>query len=178
MLCRKSQLPALREKAATPFGQALIARIQACTDPVAQGFLYQMTGDRAYADRAFAGTVATMANRDGGPFALGRFWGYRTSVVGTAYDLCYDAWTHEQREQVQNYLDWILFKCEFRKHRVGTVNWSPGSNYTIVIHPGNAMGALALWGDKGPAPLEPLPPRTEAPRLTSDFVAPAGVPEA
>lgn len=176
MLCRKFQIPALREKAGTPFGRALLEKIRTSNDAVSQGFMYQMTGDKAYAEKAFVSTVATMANRNGGPFALGRFWGYRTSVVGTAYDLCYDAWTPSQRELVENYLDWILFKCEFRKHRVGTVNWAPGSNYTIVIHPGNAMGALALWGEKGPGPLEPIPPRTEPAQLAGDYVAPAGVP--
>ena len=125
MLFRTPQLPALREKAKTPFGLAMIQKIKANGDAVSLGFLYQMTGDKEYAERAFTATVETMNNRNGGPFALGRFWGYRTSVVGTAYDLCYDAWTPEQRERVQNYLDWILFKCEFRKHRVGTVNWEP-----------------------------------------------------
>ena len=91
-----------------------------------------------------------MDNRNGGPFALGRFWGYRTSVVGAAYDLCYDGWTAQQREEVENYLDWILYKCLHRQHRVGTVNWQPGSNYTVVIHAGNGMPRWPSWVKKAP----------------------------
>ncbi len=98
-LFRKSELAALRAKAQTPFGQAMIEKIKGCNDAVSLAFLYQVTGEKSYAERAYAETVKTMDNRDGGPFALGRFWGYRTSVVGAAYDLCYDAWTaHSARK--------------------------------------------------------------------------------
>jgi len=164
-LFRKSELAALRAKAHTPFGQAMIEKIKGCNDAVSLAFLYQITGQESYAERAYAETVKTMDNRNGGPFALGRFWGYRTSVVGAAYDLCYEGWTAQQREEVQYYLDWILYKCLHRQHRVGTVNWQPGSNYTVVIHAGNGIAALALWGEKGPAPVEPLPPRATAPHI-------------
>ena len=178
LLMRKSQVPALREKAKTPFGKGLVELLQKSDDPVALGLLYQLTGEKSYAERAKPATVEVMDNRNGGPFALGRFWGYRTSVVGAAYDLCYDAWEPEFREKVENYLDWILYKCLFRQHRVGTVNWQPGSNYTVVIHAGNGMAALALWGEKGSVPVEPLPPRAEAPRISppADFAPAAGVP--
>lgn len=156
----------------------MIALLQKCDAPVALGLLYQLTGNRSYAERAKSATVKVMDNRDGGPFALGRFWGYRTSMVGAAYDLCYDAWEPEFREQVEDYLDWILYKCLHRQHRVGTVNWDPGSNYTIVIHAGNGMAALALWGEKGPPPVEPLPPRSESPRIAApeNFNPAPGVP--
>ena len=178
LLMRKSQVAALREKAKTPFGKGLMELLQKSDDPVALGLLYQLTGEKSYAERAKTATVKVMDNRDGGPFALGRFWGYRTSVVGAAYDLCYDAWEPEFREKVENYLDWILYKCLFRQHRVGTVNWQPGSNYTVVIHAGNGMAALALWGEKGTAPVEPLPLRGEALRIgpPTDFAPAAGVP--
>ncbi len=177
LLMRESQLPALRAKAKTPFGKGIVAMLQQRDDPVSLGMLYQLTGDRSYAERAKAATLKVADDRDGGPFALGRFWGYRTSVVGAAYDLCYDAWEPEFRQQIEDYLDWILYKCLHRKHRVGTVNWSPGSNYTIVIHAGNGMAALALWGEKGPPPVEPLPPRAEAPRIEApEYEIPAGVP--
>jgi hypothetical protein len=164
-LFRKGELAALRAKAQTPFGQAMIEKIKGRNDAVSLAFLYQLTGEKRYADQTYSETVKTMDNRNGGPFALGRFWGYRTSVVGAAYDLCYNAWTPEQREEVEDYLDWILYKCLHRQHRVGTVNWQPGSNYTVVIHAGNGIAALALWGEKGHAPVEPLPPRASAPRI-------------
>ena len=183
-LFRRSELAALRAKAQTPFGQAMIEKIKGGApgtpghDAVSLAFLHQITGEKSYAERAYAETVKTMDDRNGGPFALGRFWGYRTSVVGAAYDLCYDAWTAQQREEVENYLDWILYKCLYRQHRVGTVNWLPGSNYTVVIHAGNGIAALALWGEKGPPPAEPLPPRTDALRIAppADFTPSKGVP--
>lgn len=164
-LFRKADLPALRERAKTPFGKAILAKLEATSDPVQLGFLYQLTGDRSYAGRAFPETVKVMNNRDAGAFAIGRFWGYRTGVVANAYDLCYDAWTARQRELVENYLDEILDLCLNRKHRVGTVNWAPGSNYTVVIHGGNGIAALALWGEKCPPPPEPIPAHTEMARL-------------
>jgi hypothetical protein len=178
LLFRRSELQALRAKAKTPFGKAMVELLRKSSDPVALGLLYQLTGDRSWAERAAPATVKTMDDRSGGPFALGRFWGYRTSVVGTAYDLCYDAWEPAFRERVEDYLDWITYKCLHRMHRVGTVNWQPGSNYTVVIHAGNGMAALALEGEKGPPPVEPLPPLAGAPRpapLSGDG-PPAGVP--
>lgn len=178
LLFRKSELPALRERAKTPFGKAIIDHLKNSSDPVALGFMYQLTGDTKYAERAYPEAVKVMKNRDGGAFALGRFWGYRTMVVGNTYDLCYDAWTPAQREVTENYLDDILDLCLNRKHRVGTVNWSPGSNYTAVIHGGNGAAALALWGEKSPAPAEPPAPRTETARLSapSGLKAGTGVP--
>ena len=149
LLFRRSELPALRERAKTPFGKGVMDLLQKNNDPVSLGLLYQLTGDKSYAERAEPATVAVMDDRNGGPFALGRFWGYRTGVVGTAYDLCYDAWEPAFREKVGNYLDWILYKCLYRQHRVGTVNWQPGSNYTVVIHAGNGMAALAHGGGEG-----------------------------
>jgi hypothetical protein len=177
-LFRKSDLPVLRERAKTPFGKAIIEKLKSSNDPVQLGFLYQLTGDKSYAERAYPETVKVMDNRDGGPFAKGRFWGYRTSVVGNAYDLCYDAWTADQKEAVENYLDEILDLCLNRKHRVGTVNWSPGSNYTVVIHGGNGIAALALWGEKSRPPAEPVAPNRELVRLKPDpaFVPGKGVP--
>ena len=177
-LFRRSELAALRTKAQTPFGQAMIERIKSCNDAVSLAFLYQVTGEKSYAERAYTETVKTMDNRDGGPFALGRFWGYRTSVVGAAYDLCYDDWTAQQREEVENYLDWILYKCLHRQHRVGTVNWLPGSNYTVVIHAGNGIAALALSDEKGPPPVKPLPVRASPPHIAppAGFTLADGVP--
>ncbi len=177
MLFRKSTLPELKKKMATPFGKALTDMMKNSGDPVALGMMYQLTGDKSYADRAIDATQRVMDDRDGGAFALGRFWGYRTVLVGNAYDLCYDAWPIDFKERVENYLDWIIYKCIYRGHRVGTVNWAPGSNYTMVIQPGNATGAIALWGEKGGKPLEPLAPRMDIPRLTPLVDAPAaGVP--
>ncbi len=96
-----------------------------------------------------------------------------------------DAWGENQNFnraihecEVEYYLDWILYKCLHRQHRVGTVNWQPGSNYTAVIDAGNGTAALALCGEKGPAPVEPLPPRESASHIAppADFVPARGVP--
>jgi len=178
LLFRASQLPELRARLATPVGQALAQRLRArVDDPVALGLLFQLTGDADLAARAFPATVAVLKNRNGGPFALGRFWGYRTSVVGMAYDLCHQAWSVEQREVVENYLDEILDLCLNRKHRVGTVNWDPGSNYTVVIHGGNGIAALALMGERRSAPSAPPAQRTAVLRLDAPVWTPAaGVP--
>jgi hypothetical protein len=44
LLLRKSDLPALRAKAKTPFGQAMMELLRNSNDPVALGLLYQLTG--------------------------------------------------------------------------------------------------------------------------------------
>jgi hypothetical protein len=85
------------------------------------------------------------------------------SVGSSLYDSEICLMGNKEREPGR--IDAILFKCLHRQHRVGTVNWQPGSNYTIVIHAGNGMAALALWGEKGDAPPEPAPLRAEAPRI-------------
>ncbi len=161
LLFRKDELPDLRKKIQTPFGQAILQRLKASSEPVALGMLYQLTGDKEFANRAFPATLQVVANRNGGAFALGRFWGDRTQVVAMTYDLCYEAWDASQRGEVQDYLDWILFKCLHRQHRVGTVNWQPGSNYTVIIYGGNGLAAMALAGEKSAGPYEPVAPRTQ-----------------
>jgi hypothetical protein len=75
LLLRRSQVAALREKAKTPFGKGMVELLQKSDDPVALGLLYQLTGERSYAERAKPATVKVMDDRNGGPFALGRFWG-------------------------------------------------------------------------------------------------------
>jgi len=166
LLFREHDLPAIKARLKTPLGQAVLKRLENSSDPIALGMMYQLTGDKKYADRAFPEASKVMANRDQGPFAIGREWGYKTRIVGLAYDLCYDAWTEEQREQTENYLDEILDLCLNRKHRVGTVNWAPGSNYTMVIHAGNGLAAMAMMGKKTEAPAKPPALREAAAKLT------------
>jgi len=59
LLFRKSDLPALREKAKTPLGEAALAKMgssnQKESDVVGLGMKYQLTGDRQFADQAIQG---------------------------------------------------------------------------------------------------------------------------
>jgi len=155
LLFRKSDLPRLRERMNTPFGQALAARM-AGGNAICRGALYQLTGDKAHAQAARELTEKTMAERGGGSFAVGRVWGYRAFDVAVAYDLCRDAWDAPFRKQVEWYLDWISQKSLLLPWTLSNkVNLTPGSNYMVVIYPGAAAATLARVSDRTP---EPLPP--------------------
>ncbi|MEX0652752.1 MAG: hypothetical protein WD534_17310 [Phycisphaeraceae bacterium] len=180
MLLRPYELPELRERLATPFGQAIRQRLKDSTDPVVLGVLYQLTEDADYAERAFEQTARVMADRDGGPFAQGRFWGYRTKMVGFAYDLCHDAWSDEQRRAVATYLDWVVSRSLYRQHTMGTVNMAPGSNYVAVIYGGAGIAAEAMRGTRLTylEPAEPEEPSFKPRRLSApaDYEPGEGVP--
>jgi hypothetical protein len=155
LLFRKSDLPRLRERLQTPFGQALAARM-ATGNAICRGTLYQLTGDKAHAQAARELTEKTMAERGGGSFAVGRVWGYRAFEVAVAYDLCREAWDAPFRQQVEWYLDWIAQKSLCIPWTISNkVNLSPGSNYMVVIYPGAGVAALARASDRTS---EPLPP--------------------
>lgn len=178
LLFRACDLPRLRERMETPFGRAILARLEKSDDPMALGLLYHLTGDKAYADRAVEPLKKAMAERGVGWSASGRIWGYRMMPVAYGYDLFYDAWDHAFRDEVQQYLDRFAYEILFRTHRLGTVNLAPGSNYVVVLYPGAGLGTMAFWGEKGPEPPVPPAPQLAIARLDAPagFEPPTGVP--
>ena len=155
---RKSDLPRLREKLKTPFGQAAFAKM---TGPVGWGVQYQLTGDRKYAALAqdevgeivFKGKGCTAA------FAPARALGCQVERVAVALDLCYDAWPEEFKRQVITWLRKIATRvfCDPRKISL-SANWNVASNHVGSLYAGVAFSGLVLWGEKGPLPPKPTPP--------------------
>ncbi len=201
LLFRKSDLPALREKAKTPEGEAIVKRLRmqlnggdglsmpriggaaapkgddesgpagvySFSHMAGFGMLYQLTGDKKYADlgkecmeKAFAGTPnfdsrytfakATGALRNGP--TLG--W----TAVG--YDLCYDGWDEAYRAKVAKAIaeynpgQWCSLPELARGDRQ-----HPGSNHWGMIVGGGAMALMGIMNDPG-VDMSKLKPLLEA----------------
>lgn len=115
LIFRKSQLPALREKAKTPEGEAILKQLEkSLQKPVYyQGYVpnggYHATGqcflailneDAAAAEKAWTLVDNSLKQPENtllkqSPIVAG---------VALAYDLCYDFWIPERRQQVTNWL--------------------------------------------------------------------------
>jgi hypothetical protein len=174
ILFRASDLPRLREKMKTPFGQAAMARM---TDITGLGVRYQLTGDKN-----LAGQARTMAEdlmgKGTASDQFGNNVGDRSEKVAVAYDLCYDAWPADFRAKVERYLAWTSHMVMF--HQTGLnrgINWHVCSNWSAPLYAGVGFAGLALWREKGPQPGKPLPPATGAEVLpAADYTPGKGVP--
>jgi hypothetical protein len=202
LLFRKSDLPALRKKAQTPEGKAILKRLRQLLDgkdgrtmttlfnspekrldgpgaytmghAAGYGLLYQLTGDRKYAEfgrQCFEKALAGVRDRDwrysfrkpGGPLRAGPSVGW----YAVGYDLCYDGWDAATREKfgraIAEYNEESGSKREnlasdlevlargtrflgpsFRRNR-GTI---PGSNHFGLQVGGAALALLAVSGEK------------------------------
>lgn len=196
LLFRRSDLQALREKANTPEGQAIIKRLRAQLDggdgtslpkigPAPKGdaenapagvysfshvagfgMLYQLTGDKKYADlgrqcmeKAFEGTP-NFDSRYGfknpnGALRAGPSLGW----TALGYDLCYDGWDEDFRARVAQAIatynpganmSMVELAEGKRQH--------PGSNHWGMIVGGAALALQAIKDDPGVdmAKLKPL----------------------
>ncbi|MFW6062275.1 MAG: hypothetical protein ACOC93_05650, partial [Planctomycetota bacterium] len=157
ILLRKQDLPRLREKAKTPLGQAALARMN---DAAGLAFRYQLTGERAYADRARKHVETMMADRGhGDKMVRSRPYGWRLEETALAYDMCYDAWDKSFRQEVEDYMVWASEKMFFHKNEFdGHIAWQIGNAYVGTILYGSGFAGLALWGEQGPPPAEPAEP--------------------
>jgi hypothetical protein len=197
LLFRKWELPALRQRAQTPEGRAIVARLKetlgggetmpakfnpnptvnvlpaeptfdlqmwTVTHGAGFGLLYQLTGDRKYADLArqcVEKTFAGQPDRDqrhnwrgpGTGFRLGVVW----AGVALAYDLAYDGWDEAfRRRVVQEFLNANERSLAGNANRpmtlefvAGGVGYPPGSNHYGAALPGAGLAALAIKGDPG-----------------------------
>jgi hypothetical protein len=197
LLFRKADVPALRQRAQTPEGKAIIARLKevlgggetmptvfnplptvnilpaepkfdpamwTVTHGAGFGLLYQLTGQKKYADLArqcVEKTFAGQADRDqrynwrgpGTGFRLGVVW----SGVALAYDLCYDGWDDAfRRRVVREFLEAKEKPLAGKGGKemtlefvAGGVGYPPGSNHYGAAMPGAGLAAMAIRGDPG-----------------------------
>ncbi|GDY13390.1 hypothetical protein LBMAG53_22680 [Planctomycetota bacterium] len=121
---RKSDLPTIRQRAATPEGKAIIAQVeQMLADELKYGYkyhkpgashsaygpwgaghalMYALTGDKRHADqsrRSTAGAPICVY-----PYGGGGVHPYNIMATAIAYDLCYDAWPEDFRHYIWAYL--------------------------------------------------------------------------
>jgi hypothetical protein len=157
LLFRKQDLPRLRERLNTAFGEVALARM---TDAIGLGVKYQLLGDGKFADQARRAVEAHMADAGSGDkIERGRPWGQRLEQVSLAYDLCYEAWPAEFRREVEEYLVRTarrIFYDHASFHK--EINWTLGGPWAGPIKYGAAMGGLALLGEKGQLPPPPVAP--------------------
>ncbi|MGD0898163.1 MAG: hypothetical protein ABR915_10035 [Thermoguttaceae bacterium] len=199
LLFRQADVPALRKKAETPDGKAILARLRTLLDgkngdtlptvfnptapnnhnaspvlPVGAfttshgagyGLLYQVTGDRKYAELA---RQAVQMCFDGKNDIDNRYcWsrpgtGMRAGAilagVAYAYDFCYDAWPDDFRKKValeiQNYNNRVAGDDGASEFRVNLESLSicesypPGSNHYGAFL-GTGVAELGILGDPG-----------------------------
>ncbi|MFP4053457.1 MAG: hypothetical protein ACLFV7_06295 [Phycisphaerae bacterium] len=167
MLFRKHELPALRKKMKTPFGQAAVKRLKKNNDAVSKGLLYQLTGEKKYAEEAWKAVKKEKADFGPGAFSLGHAWGPRITQIATAYDLCYDAWDSERHAELATYFDQVVPMLYWQLKRITRkANWHPCSNYSGPMRGAGAIGSLVMYGtpsDKPEKPEEPQTHKTVAP---------------
>lgn len=202
LLFRREEIPALRRKAETPEGRAILRRLRLLLDgkdgetmtklfrtkdetpegfgfytighAAGYGLLYQLTGDRKYADfgrQCFEKALEGKPDRDdrygfrkpGGPLRAGPSVGW----YAVGYDLCHDGWDEATREKygraIAGYSEESSSKREnirsdlevlargtrfigpyFRKKR-GTL---PGSNHFGLQVGGASLALLAVSGER------------------------------
>ena len=161
ILFRERDLPALREKAETPFGKAAIANM---TDAIGLGIRYQLTGDRKYADQARAFVERLLVGNYKEVKAPGSHhgmyhWGPVWEQAGVAYDLCYDAWPAEFRSRVEQFIVLWTYRIFAPYTMFNTqAQYDFGNHESGWFYYGPALAALAMWGEKGKEPARPPMP--------------------
>jgi hypothetical protein len=158
LVFRKADLPALRKRAERPEGKVIVERTKKQVEApfstwhaAGAAFLYQVTGDKAWADKAFQFAEMTLMGQKNpddrytwpgnGQLRAGPC----LSGMGLAYDMAYDGWTDEQRKKVaagimaNSYFDEIPTKP---RH-------CPGCNHWGAHQGGCGIAVIALKDDPG-----------------------------
>jgi len=160
LLFRKVDLPTLKARAATPFGQAALAKMN---DGVGLGIRYQLGGDPQLAEAAARWVEERMAGRAPLP-AVGMprqsmQMGWFFEEVALTYDLCAEAWPADVRRRVRHWMILWANRLAYQKTMFNPqVSWDHGAAEAGNLYHGTALGGLALWGEKGGAPAAPLAP--------------------
>jgi hypothetical protein len=161
LVFRKGDLPALKKRAETPEGKAILQRLdQQLADKFSlwhaagYAFLYQLRGDKQHAVKAremiekiFAGEK----DKDGrygfsNPGSGGKMRsGPATGAVGLAYDLAYDAWDDAFRQKVAAAIQDNKWTADI----VNAPPICPGCNHWGAAVGGVGIGLLAIRGDAG-----------------------------
>jgi hypothetical protein len=185
LLLRKADLPALRKKLQSPWGQRLAQKLTAKDDKsmtrmaVGHGLMYALTGDTKYAETAqqlieadiHAGKwIRTEVHY---PYVKVHDAGIVAGEAAIAFDLIHDACTPEFRKNLVDLFArraFYLWGCP--------ANWSDTSNWSAMYRSGTGMCGLALLGetkDFWPKPPEPRIVRVE-PDAALASAPPSGAP--
>lgn len=151
LLLRKDQLPALRQRAQTDRGKALLADVQAAmrTDPepagraIGHGLLYQLTGDVAEARAARRLLEADVPNWNNVNYVHGA--AARVVLATLAFDLIAPACDADFRSRLREVL---RRKCDYLYYPpVGGFNPNDGSNWSVMYRSALGLAALSLLAE-------------------------------
>jgi hypothetical protein len=154
LLFRKADMPALRKKAETPFGKLALEKLPDSAAGLA--LRYQLTGDATFAATARQRVEAAMADIEKGDKRVrSRWYGLRLEQVALAYDMCYDAWPLEFRQQVAEHL--LARINTFYNQRNSSafddhISWTLSGSHGPPILFGGGLAGLAIYGEKGEKP--------------------------
>jgi hypothetical protein len=179
LLFRAQDLPALREKAKTPFGIAALERMEKSGTPAALGMLYQLTGDPVWAQRAEAEAELYLAGKkpDNSPFVPMMANWSRLEQLALVYDLCYDRLSDDFKARYRAWISDFTFQVYFAPENMGgNINWHPVSNHSANVYSGFTLSALALFDEPSPPPATPDAPFLDDVLPPRDFVPAEGVP--
>ncbi len=164
ILFRKSDLPLLKAKSETPFGQKCLEYMPGW-GPVGHGMLYQLAkydGDEAkaaeYAESASKLVKFHMKDFSNGEDEHGQVaWTRRLEQVATTYDVCYDGWSPEFRHRVAWYLvNTAKTILNFHSDWIGTNFTWDIDGYAVGWYSGIGFAGMALYGSDSPdVPLFP-----------------------
>jgi hypothetical protein len=158
LIFRKDDLPTLRKRAQTPAGKVMIERAQKLLEApfttwhaAGHAFLYQVTGDQAWADKAKEAAEQTLARK---PNPDGRYtWpgegqlraGPCLSALALAYDMAYDGWDAATRNTIAK----GIVENKFLEEIANSPKHVPGCNHWGAHTGGAGIALLALRGDAG-----------------------------
>ncbi|GDY14858.1 hypothetical protein LBMAG53_37360 [Planctomycetota bacterium] len=160
LLFRKADLPALKAKAATPWGQAEIARLRKLlagkggpdtegptARAVALGLLFHLTGDASLAEEGRSILLKDIPNWYNVMYVHGA--AACVAQAALAYDLLYDTADQNWRETMQSTL---MVKMQYLYYPpVGGFNDYDGSNWSAMYRSAMGMASLAMLGEPDPA---------------------------
>ncbi|MGC9455318.1 MAG: hypothetical protein ACP5HU_10705 [Phycisphaerae bacterium] len=159
ILFRKEDIPELREKLDTPLGEAWREKAD---DGIGLGILYQLTGEREYAEQARRFVERLLEGDYSGVYAPGSHhgmlhWGPVWEQAGVTYDLCYDAWDEEFRGRVERFITMWTQRIFYHRTMFNTQGiYNYGSAEAGWYYYGPALSCLALWGEPGEEPVKPI----------------------
>ncbi len=176
LLIRKADLPALRAKAETPWGQDMLQQLKADKGILAQAFVYALTGDKAVVSGVQEKILKSIDNREWFHIGIAHAAAYIAAEHLMAYDLIYDACDACDASFHRRIRDCLADKLDFYYWGAQNTQFNPQdtSNWSLMYRSG--LGLMAMTAMDYPPEAPPIPPK-EFPRLKppADLKPGAGV---
>ena len=156
LLLTAADIPRLRDRLATPFGQAAVEQM---TNAPGLAVRYALTGDEALALAAMEKTKELIEDpSSGSKHVAHRVWSWRLMAVAIAYDCAKSAWPAEFRAQTRTWMEQVLERIYFQ-HQTWTeyTGFAIGHRFSGFFLGAAGVGSLALLGEPGDAPRQPIP---------------------